>query len=465
MTDDIVQNLGYARVSGEEQANKKHGLETQINRLRKAGCTEIYQDVASGRSWGDAKREDFARICQLVKERKVRQITVTAIDRLSRESTASAKFLQTLEETGVLIYELDSDRYINFVDPNEWYESRQKGLQAELESRKISMRVKSGYQNLRDLHKANPRTPYGYTRVNQKYQQVPEEIEIAREAIALFFEHRVLIPVTRIIFDKHGKSWSGTGLRNWLINPVLCGHTPYDKRKPRPAHLPQGGQIIYDTHPELAIMTDAQQKQIVDILLENARIWGKNRNAFLNPLSGLVVCQECGIACDLLSKDSGGAKVEAHRIRSFYCRTRSKRPAGKSCSQRPLYKFEAIEAIAIQALTDKASAIAAIYEVDEQTENPKIKELQGQIAVLQSMNNPMLSDAIAKLQNEIENLERSHHVDLGNNQELRSLLIEAFSDPDFFDTLDNTEKRSLYKSLISRIVVRDREVVAVELKI
>jgi DNA invertase Pin-like site-specific DNA recombinase len=162
MSEDlIIENLGYARVSREEQANKKHGLETQLNRLAKAGCTEVFQDVASGRSWGDSKRGDFQRICVLVKQKRVKKITVTALDRLSRESTTSAQFLQTLEETGVLIYELDSDRYINFIDPNEWYESRQKGIQAEYESRKISKRTRDGYRNLRDLHKANPRTPYG----------------------------------------------------------------------------------------------------------------------------------------------------------------------------------------------------------------------------------------------------------------------------------------------------------------
>jgi hypothetical protein len=60
---------------------------------------------------------------------------------------------------------------------------------------------------------------------------------------------------------------------------------------------------------------------------------------------------------------------------------------------------------------------------------------------------------------------RSHDVDQGINLELRSLLIEAFSDPDFFATLDNEEKKSLYKSLIKKIVVRDRKVVSIELKI
>ncbi|MEA5489305.1 MULTISPECIES: recombinase family protein [Pseudanabaena] len=466
-SDLIIQNLGYARVSREEQANKKHGLETQLNRLAKAGCTEIFQDVASGRSWGDSKRGDFQRIVELVKQKRVKQITVTALDRLSRESVTSAKFLQTLEETGVLIYELDSDRYINFIDPNEWYESRQKGIQAEYESRKTSKRVRDGYQNLRDLHKANPRIPYGYKRVNQQYVLDPDKAAIARESIDLYLSHKTLPIVTREIYEKHGKRWSVSGLRQWLLNPVLVGHTPYDKREPKPANLPQGGQIIFNTHVDQALMTEHEQRAIAEILQENIKIWGKNRTAFINPLSGLVFCGECGVSCDLLSKPSGGKKVEFHRLRSFYCRTRSKRPAGKSCSQRSTYKFETIEALAIAALTKRAEQIANIAEISlERVEPLELRELRGQLATLETLTyNPAIALAKEQLKSQISNLEYGLTVGKQVDNELRSVLVETFQNPSFFATLPDTDKKTIYRALINRIVVKDGEVVGVELKI
>ena len=464
--DEIIDNLGYGRVSHSEQVAKKHGLETQLNRLIKSGCTKILADVGSGRSWGDSKREDFARICDLVRDRKVRQITVTALDRLSRESTTSAKFLQTLEEAGVLIYELDSDRHINFIEPNDWYLSRQKGIQAEYESRKTSKRVRDGYQNLRDLRKANPRIPFGYKRIDQQYLIDQDKLAIARESIDLYLEFKTLPIVTRMIYEKYGKRWSVSGLRQWLLNPVLVGHTPYDKRQPKPANLPQGNQIIYDTHVGQTIMTEQEQKVIAEILTENVRIWGRNRTAFVNPLSGLVFCGECGISCDLISKPSGGIKTELRRIRSFYCRTRSKKPAGKSCSQRGTYKFEMIEAIAIEALTKKAKEIAPIFDAAEIVENPKVKELRSQIITLESMSvSPIILAAIAGLKSEIEKLELNQDKSRVADKELRSLLVEAFSDPDFFEIMENSDKRSFYKYFISKIVVCDRKVVSVELKI
>lgn len=467
LDNQIIENLGYARVSREEQANKKHGLETQLNRLAKAGCTEIFQDVASGRSWGDSKRGDFQRICELVKQKRVKKITVTALDRLSRESTTSAKFLQTLEETGVLIYELDSDRYINFIDPNEWYESRQKGLQAEYESRKTSKRVRDGYQNLRDLRKANPRIPYGYKRVNQQYVLDPEKAAIARETIDLYLSHKTLPIVTRLIYEKHGKYWSVSGLRQWFLNPVLVGHTPYDKRKPRPANLPQGNQIIYNTHTDQALITESEQQAIAEILQENIKVWGKNRTAFLNPLSGLVFCGECGVSCDLLSKPSGGKKVELHRLRSFYCRTRSKKPAGQYCSQRSTYKFETIEALAIAALVQRAENIANIAEIPtEKVESNELRELRSQLAMLETMAaNPAIAKAVSEIKAQISNLEYEHSSGVNANSELRNVLVETFANPSFFETLPEQDKKAIYRALIDRITCKDGEVISVTLKI
>ena len=464
--DGIVDNLGYARVSTQDQVRKKHGLETQLNRLREFGCTVIFQDVGSGRSWGDSKRKDFSRICDLVRTRKVRQITVTALDRLSRESNTSAKFLQSLEDTGTLIYELDSDRYINSDDPNDWYESRQKGLRAELESRRISKRSRDGYQNLRNLQKANPRIPFGYKRIDQQYLIDQDKLAIARESIDLYLEFKTLPVVTRLIYEKHGKRWSVSGLRQWLLNPVLVGHTPYDKRVPKPANLPQGNQIIYGTHVDQAIMSEQEQKAIAEILTENVRVWGRNRTAFINPLSGLVFCGECGVSCDLLSKPSGGIKTELRKIRSFYCRTRSKKPAGKTCGQRGTYKFEMIEAIAVEALTKKAKEIALIFDAPETTENPKAKELRSQIIILESMpTSSIILTAIAGLKSEIEKLELNRDKSRVADKELRSLLVEAFADPDFFELMQNSDKRSFYKYFIDKIIVRDRKVVSVELKV
>ena len=76
-----------------------------------------------------------------------------------------------------------------------------------------------------------------------------------------------------------------------------------------------------------------------------------------------------------------------------------------------------------------------------------------------------ISRTIAGLKSEIEKLELNQDKSKVADKELRSLLVEAFSDPDFFEVMENSDKRSFYKYFISKIIVRDRMVVSVELKI
>ena len=73
--------------------------------------------------------------------------------------------------------------------------------------------------------------------------------------------------------------------------------------------------------------------------------------------------------------------------------------------------------------------------------------------------------AIAGLKSEIEKLELNQDKSRVADKELRSLLIEAFADPDFFELMQNSDKRSFYKYFIDKIIVCDRRVVSVDLKI
>lgn len=463
----MIEALGYARVSRQEQATDRNGLQTQVNRLKRAGCTEIFSDIETGRKWGEKSRTDFQAILTHIRDRTVKQIVVTAIDRLSRDSITSWQLLEEIERSQIPILVLDTGRVINFADPNEWYESRQAGLRAEHESRQISKRSRDGYQNLRNSRKANPRIPFGYKRVDEQYELDLDKYDCARETIELYLELKHLPKVTRIIYEKYGHAWSVSGLRYWLINPVLVGHTPYGKRQPiSPTHA-QGEQIIWNTHSDRALMTEQTQEEIRSILVENVRIWGKNTTAWRNPLAGLVVCQECGYSCDILSKPCGGKLTPLHRVRYYYCRTRSKKPAGRTCGQSATYRYETIEAALQQALIDRAVeicelAIAPIPDV----EPLELRELRGQLGALQSLgDNPAIAQAIKDLQDQIANFQNRSLLDNEKAIADRQLLLETYGDSDYWKTLSDEDKRKIYSKLVLRILVSDREIVEIALRV
>jgi predicted site-specific integrase-resolvase len=72
---------GYARVSTQEQALNTHALEQQIERLKQAGCTDIYVDIVSG---SKSERPQFSALMALVRQGKVKKIRAIRWDRLTR---------------------------------------------------------------------------------------------------------------------------------------------------------------------------------------------------------------------------------------------------------------------------------------------------------------------------------------------------------------------------------------------
>ena len=51
------------------------------------------------------------------------------------------------------------------------------------------------------------------------------------------------------------------------------------------------------------------------------------------------------------------------------------------------------------------------------------------------------------------------------DSELKSVLVETFENPSFFETLPEQDKKAIYRALIDHIVVKDGDVVSVTLKI
>ncbi|QLE52921.1 recombinase family protein (plasmid) [Nostoc sp. C057] len=90
--------IGYARVSSREQAEDHQALEQQIARLLKAGATEIFVEVKSGR------RDDRAKLNQLiilVQLKQVDGVIVTRIDRIARSLPKLRQFLDVFVNSDV----------------------------------------------------------------------------------------------------------------------------------------------------------------------------------------------------------------------------------------------------------------------------------------------------------------------------------------------------------------------------
>ncbi|MDA5633152.1 MULTISPECIES: recombinase family protein [Rhizobium/Agrobacterium group] len=90
--------VGYARVSTEAQ-----GLGYQIDRLTKAGCTEIFYEKRSGKNCSD--RPELARLLGRLQPGDV--MLATAIDRVARDPLDLVNILKTVKDAGAGLRLLD----------------------------------------------------------------------------------------------------------------------------------------------------------------------------------------------------------------------------------------------------------------------------------------------------------------------------------------------------------------------
>ena len=87
-----MQNIGYARISTEEQS-----LNLQLDALRKAGCAKIYKDI--GVSGAAQKRKGLQQALKVISEGDT--LVVWRLDRLGRSLPHLISTVAELSERGV----------------------------------------------------------------------------------------------------------------------------------------------------------------------------------------------------------------------------------------------------------------------------------------------------------------------------------------------------------------------------
>lgn len=99
---------GYARVSTKGQDKHGNSLQDQIQRLRAAGCEEIYHDSFTGTKMD---RPEFTKL--LASLRAGDTLIVTKLDRFARTAADGAKTVQELVARGVEVNVLNMGRADN----------------------------------------------------------------------------------------------------------------------------------------------------------------------------------------------------------------------------------------------------------------------------------------------------------------------------------------------------------------
>lgn len=459
--------VGYCRVSKKEQDENSNALTQQKHRVASFGVNELFVDVQSG-SRDD--RPEFQRMFQMVESGSRFIIVITRLDRITRDALTSLQILRMVERGQVKLIVLDMGREpVDLDNPTIWDQLATSGIRSAYEVKQLSRRVKSGLEYLRGQKKAPPSIPFGYMRVDEKYQLSTRpwkdtgltESEVARKCVEAFLRVRTLSGTANVSRDNWQKTWWASTLNNWLRNPVLQGHTAYFWQRQHKKKSPP--QIHYNTHE--ALITRMEAEAIASILDSNRGMGGRNASQITNPLRGLVYCGACG------SRRHVNVQIKKKRTYEYLICGGRTDPAVRCVDNR--IRLEVVEAAVVEALIKRAEDAANLtisILPQEKQPDPELMKLEAKLQQYRLMavqfgEDEILRKAIAQVQAEISD-RQSFSDDNKSAKENLELLFEAISSQDFWNwsEMEDRQKQDIFRLFVDRVVVRDRQVVAVDLK-
>jgi DNA invertase Pin-like site-specific DNA recombinase len=517
---------GYARVSTEDQAVDADALTKQMQRLRDAGATQIYYDVERRTS---DKRKGLLQLIKDVEKLtpgQVSKVIFTRLDRVAASPIVFYQLIDALRAKQIRVQALDDPFDLDSVGGELSVDVRLAAAKHEIKM--LSLRVKKDIEVRRQQNKPHYFAPFGYKVTGDNYdkytlnresvvclletQQELTVADVARLIVETYFKvgtanatakqlHKIfgisgisgisankqkndflnLITKSEEITSdtvnkkrktwtkKAGLKWSGAGLQTWLLNPVLAGGTPYNvtyvekgKKYVKPF---EQWQIIWSTHDDEALITIAERNRIIQMTLNNRKTrWCNSEANQPNSIfSGLIRCAKCGASYSIQA--SKYRKKIGRNVSHFQCNYYRKQGL---CDQRTMISDIEIEKQVIKFLIKEAERLAKLAEEKEfYKESDEVTVMRQQLNQLEVIpgNNPIIEKAKDDIKNKITDVLATSNPDRKKLIMAKERIIAAFSDPEFWDSIeDSTDKKKLLNDCVKRVVVDETKITYVELK-
>lgn len=463
----------YGRVSKDEQARDTEALERQLFQL--ANCASqwgplnddwLLVDIQSGRR---DDRPEFQKLVKAIESRQIERVILTRIDRITRDLETNARLAKLFQKTGVRIYEMMLGRDLDFANPNDWEYFVRSGVEAERESRMLSIRTKAGIEYLKHRNRiVGGKVTWGYRRSPNNTPEIdPELFDLARTVVEVFLRERSPVALSRIMSLEHGITKTYQAWRRWLQSPIPRGHIGYGQnRSGADGAMWSYRDVRWNTHD--AIISPSEAKEIDSILDDNRRIWGANRAKEIRPLSGLLECAVCGGAGQIT-----GMNKESNSGPFIYCSNR-RRNLGIGCGALPLDRkrkgllYTNAEEAVIAALCDRASDIihAVGIELEDQPEPEEDLKLRSQIEQIQRLikevgdSSGLLRQKIAELEGQSTTAKPPSTL-----EEDREALISFGDLKDPWRRMLSEKRRSAFKRFVRRVLFENDRVTQVDLNV
>ena len=377
----------YARVSTdmneqeESYEKQREYFENYIKLRPEWNYVEGYAD--QGISGTKAQqRPEFMRMIEDCRKGKINRILVKSISRFARNTVDTLHYIQELKELGVSVW--FETQGIDTMTPNGEVLITILAALAEQESRTISTNVKWGYQKRFKDGKViiNHRFILGYTKVGKEYVVVEDEAKIVRRIFLDYLSGKSARQICDELNQegtptKRGCEWTPSTVLNMLSNEKYTGNAILGKTfqvdvlsKARVKNKGQGTlYYVENSHPGIVsqeVFDMVQKEKERRLSLRSSVNTGKGKYSSKYPLSGLLVCGDCGSKF----RRYGRTIASGEFITTWVCIQHQKDIS--KCKMLPLKEVDVLEAYK-RVVTRFSGDLADVLDVVKESINEELK--------------------------------------------------------------------------------------------
>jgi site-specific DNA recombinase len=372
----------YGRVSTDDQAENGTSLDEQLSACEvksvgiEADIVAVYTDPGVS-GYLLETRPGIQSALRDIEAGRANVLIVYNLSRLSRNREHQSLIKRRVETAGGRLVFCD----MSFEDtPAGEFAFNVMGDYYHFERQLIRDRTMKGKRRRASEDKQQPArsvSPYGYHIVTRNdviagrwpaaeigaYKLVEGQAFWVRTIFSKYAQGASLRDVARHLYDngisapKGGACWCPKSLRNMILNTVYKGVGTYCKTRWQRVEVGQSRKVIQKPVPEHDRITIPAPAIVDDVTweacqtrLKNARAVYGGRPDRKHPLSGLLVCPECG------RKMAGhGCRKREKAYRYYHCQWAfSGRSADRQTCHRTQYNAERVEALTITGLREVA---------------------------------------------------------------------------------------------------------------
>lgn len=443
----VTRTAAYVRVSTDEQAKHGFSIEAQKEGLQKYAdkhgykIVDWYIDDGKSARGKTSKRKEYLRLIEDAKQGKFEMIIFKCLDRWFRNISEYYKTQSILDDQGIN-WECAEEDFDTTTRDGRWKLHIYLML-AQDESDKTSERINYVFEHkVKNRESLTGRQPFGFAvKEIDGYKRVVKDKNVEHIVLDMFdyFElYNSKRATLNYIYDKYGINFDYKILSNTLSNTYYYGHY-------------RGvDNYIWDG----AYITKERYDRIQRMLKKNVK---ERKNKVDYIFSGLLRCSCCGnsvVGGSRLDYLMDGSPVRYKAYRCNYAMHRH------GCTARGTIQEPKLERMLIQSIETEIEDYVCNYELElkKKIYKPKddIKSIKEE---MDKLNKQWRKNRITEKEYdyEYERLEKKiEKIQQENPKEKDLTPLYEFMNSDWkiiYDTLDDVEKRALWRSVIDYMEV------------